>query len=1077
MSQNEKGAIPKFGSFKPKVSAAKAESSRSDKERPHERRSVGHRHRTKVADETPAPSRERQSSSRRLQNHYERRHSSRDGHHSLYPNPNSERQPVVLVGDELEESDLFIVDRRGDAKNVEFGSLHRYSIPSYHRIGYGRLIGQLPSVRIDRDESTEKQTVLSQAGRGGRSDVGRLKSASAARQSEKDLRIITADSQSKDDVGAQSDFLSFRTHRKRKRDHDTVDFGSTVDFRSIEGWAKPSDEPQDGDLRLASDTDSERESVQTDLQTRQQNAVLTRQTKERPLELEPWLALIDHQASVICPGTDTTRLTSNQKRTVADVRLSIYDQALKHITPDKPGYERLVSAMMEERMLVWETSRLTKKWMELLKALPTSIDLWMKYLDFVQTRHSDFKFDECKAAFIRCLEILHAARTRSTSESDRIASAQIDVFLRYTAFIRDAGFDEVAYGLWQALLEYHFFKPADTQHDETGTGALEDFWDSDVPRLGEAGAQGWSQYAKSGGRSSRMVQSAEMGTINAKQPFLSFAEQEVQLQPALHLSASANDDAAMADPFRLVMFSDLKDAVPHLMDDLPPALLTNAFLAFMHLPSLPVCGVAAHAGNWSADIFLNTSPTHSSNDGASRNISSTTLHLFGDAFDSFHDRTTTSESSFRETVDFVDMVLDNVVAAQPGDNVLAEYYIAFRTRMFGPDALKTAKKLLKVRSSSLRLYNAYALAEARVGKGLSRADEVRATALKMIDNFDEDVRDEGVLLWHCSIMAKVASGDEKIALRLLGAMSDGGHDLTAIAKADATISVPQRLKTVQYLEQRWDQMLYLRRFELAICLAECHTWFEYLVNQRSLDAALRTVEKYRTRLSRTGSKSADELMHQVQATLMRHHIDHHRPYKPATIRSKLAESIKSFPSNTMFLDLYALVQRHFQIEDRLRASLHSETRVKMETNLVGWSSIITEELRRCRELDGGGNEHIVRSTFARALLEPSSPVKHSLALWTQWFVFEHPHLRPRAASEVQRQGSLVRAKQVFLDGLRHLPWAKAWVVKGLQTFSKYGGMSRKELRQVYDVLVERELRIRVAGEEMEEVVAAIDDEV
>ena len=70
--------------------------------------------------------------------------------------------------------------------------------------------------------------------------------------------------------------------------------------------------------------------------------------------------------------------------------------------------------------------------------------------------------------------------------------------------------------------------------------------------------------------------------------------------------------------------------------------------------------------------------------------------------------------------------------------------------------------------------------------------------------------------------------------------------------------------------------------------------------------------------------------------------------------------------------------------------------------------------------------------------------------------------------------ALQRARQVFLDGLRSLPWCKPWVIMGLHAFARDGGLSPKELRQVYDVLGERELRVRVGLEEMADATAKID---
>ena len=73
-----------------------------------------------------------------------------------------------------------------------------------------------------------------------------------------------------------------------------------------------------------------------------------------------------------------------------------------------------------------------------------------------------------------------------------------------------------------------------------------------------------------------------------------------------------------------------------------------------------------------------------------------------------------------------------------------------------------------------------------------------------------------------------------------------------------------------------------------------------------------------------------------------------------------------------------------------------------------------------------------------------------------WFDFEST-----LTGEQARQ----RTRQVILDGLRYLPWCKTWVILSLQYLANDGITAESELRQIYDVLVERELRIRMDVDE------------
>jgi len=894
-------AVPKFGSFKPKPSSATVKETDPipdrDGRRKRERRHHHHR-----ANEKRSGSRDE-----RLLHHAEdenarHRHPSEHQHHrSFNRRGKDDEHQKVIANEQSQKSDLFFVDRRGDRKNVEYGSLHRYSIPTYHPIGYGRLIGAPSSVKINRDESDEKSVVLSAVDRGAHHKTKRLLSGIISRQPERRLRAITLSDPADGVLDMQSDFVSLRPNLKRKRGSKSPGQEDTVNYRSIEGKAKPSDRPADEDLEYASDSDIDTEASQLEVQVRQENAALARWTKDRPTDVEAWLALIEHQLKVVHPGADTTTLTGNEKRTLADIRLAIYEKALKQITKGKPGHERLVLGMMEEGSLIWENSKLEAKWAEALEDSSASIVLWTKYLDFVQTSHINFRYEKCKDTYVQCLKVLNRARSVASSANNGIGLAQISVFLRFTTFIQDSGYDELAYALWQLLLEYHFFKPPDPPNAETKMDALEDLWDSDVPRIGEEGAQGWSQYARNGDRNVRAAASHILQPLDKDRLFLSFAEQELGLMLRLHLPATADDDSAMPDPFRHVMFSDVRGVIEAMSDDLSNSSLIDAFLVFMHLPPCLDDNGESKTQDWQADQFLHTVSVGSDLDGPVETNGSdivinewhTASSLFRSAFRAFSNRITALGDAGKDFVAFVDRVLGMLVVARSQDDSLVEYFIAYRAQLSGrAAALKMAKRLLKARPSSLRLQNVYALV-----KGRCSETEIGTEARK-------------------------ANG----------------------------------------------------------------VWV-----------------------------------------------------------------------------------------DRVRASTRKDPSGHTRTTVNGWFSIITEEIDRFTQRKPGYNENTVRSTFTRALLDPASPVMHSIKLWTMWFRFEHPELQsPRGLTDAQKQQALMRAKRVFLDGLRYLPWSKAWVIMGLHAFARDGGMSQRELRQVYDVLAERELRVRVGLDETEDVFARMD---
>ncbi|KAK0255904.1 hypothetical protein B0A54_11164 [Friedmanniomyces endolithicus] len=1081
--QADGSAVPKFSSFKPKKAGSKIAETVDGPDVHSASRTPDD-----AAERLKKRRERRETGSTHGHHHQPERSGSRKGHYSQSkPRPDEERidrvlstQDHSLAINKLVDSNVFFVDRRGDSKNVEYGSLHRYSIPSFHRTGYGRVLGGPPTAKIDRAESSDKYIVLTSPSNGHREHSGSiLGSTRGNTHRERSLRVIIPGAgSSKDNHGA--DFLPLResgVHKRKRGAESPADAErqrEDVDYRSIEGKAKPGDSPGDEDLEFAAYSDEDDLANRLSSEAREESAVLVRRIKENPLYAEAWLALIVYQAKLLKPGVDAAQLTNSEKRTLADIRLSICEQALCYISNGTPGHTELVLSMLQQGKQMWETSKLTAKWTSLLKDCPHDIKLWLAYLEFVQTNHLAFRYDQCKDAYTRCLRILREARLgASGSDTPTTASTQIYVLLRLTTFMRDAGYDELSNALWQALLEYHFFAPPDMTDRNDKLKILEDFWDSDVPRIGEEGAQGWCDYLQHGERTARRVKSYARPPLALSHPLASFADGEIDLLGKLHLPAVTDDDDPAGDPYRYVMFSDLQSCLEPLVDDMPTRGLLSAFLCFMHLPPLP--GLDAVTWAWRTDQFLTSglgSPVADGKDVAGiPNHLVTSFSLFQDAF---KERRTAVEET--EGLAFADRALAQLLSAQPDDEDLAEYYVAYKLAFYPDEAVKAAKRLLKCQPSSLRRYNSYAIVEAQLGRG-ARAAEVWATALKMSQDFENAEEDYEVLLRHswASTLLHQEEGGPK-ALRCLLAMC--GNDTTSVDERSesTTVSASQRLRITRVCEAGFERLIYGKMVELAVLYAECQMWFAYLADDEDLASSTDVRRTYGARLARHELASADEYLLQAQAEIFRLHVDRRRPYKPAVLRNELVENLRSNPHNSVLLELYTHIGAQTRIDDRLRASLHENPLTGPDATVVGWSFAIAQELRRCASSEtSGATTSSVRSTFSRALLAPDSKVKHSVFLWSRWLTFELPPRDPaNSLSEAQERQALARAKQVFLDGLRYLPWCKAWVIMGLRAFAREGGMTGSELRQLYDVLGERESRVRMSVEEMEEAIAGLD---
>ena len=191
----------------------------------------------------------------------------------------------------------------------------------------------------------------------------------------------------------------------------------------------------------------------------------------------------------------------------------------------------------------------------------------------------------------------------------------------------------------------------------------------------------------------------------------------------------------------------------------------------------------------------------------------------------------------------------------------------------------------------------------------------------------------------------------------------------------------------------------------------------------------------------------------------------HTPsFSPSVVRSPLAESIKAYPKNTIFLSLYAWIESRFRIDDRVRsiikdvvlASRPSPERKEDPPSIISHFFAVYTELRRSVTL--GSSNNAIRATFERAVREDSIGA-HSAGLWKLYFLFE------------RETGGGKKAREVFWRGIRACPWAKELY---LLAFDGEGEMpmAETELRGVVEMMEEKELRFHKRIEDVRQELAA-----
>ena len=806
----EKKPVPKFASFKvPPAPPPQADRSSERYSREAARRDERPRHHSSRHRSHRDHSRSRE----RRKEHRGSRHSHRkDGRgEEAASERRTESKPSVTEIKE-DDKDLFIIDTKGDRYNVIYGTLHRYSIPEYRRFGRGSVLGLPRNHKIDRD--TEGNALVIRTG-AWKPDSSKLKSNNILSGLKKDKgKLLRVRPQPISDVAADisEDFLPLNVSARRqgregleKADSDDEKYA----YRSIHGKAKP-EQYLPSDVEAISETDSDNEGFRIDLneEVKQTNAELIRRTQDSPTDISAWLQLIDHQGVLLTGTKEESRpLTYAERTSLADIKISLYQKALKQAGHSSVK-ERLLLGLLEEGAKLWDTKKLSEQWQSTLKSNSQFIGLWVKYLDFRQTQFLDFTYDRCLSTFVDCLKL-----NQSSPDSPEKVYVQVYLFLRLTLFIREAGFTEHSVGLWQAILELTFFRPEglDLHNDqEKALSHFEEFWESEVARIGEPGAKGWKSE-KSAPIEPRS--SSETATIIPNSVFESWTATERERITKARLPARSLDEVEDDDPYRVVITSDLKYILSLVCKSNSADMLMDSFLYFCHLPPLISPNNAQTTGRWASDNFLRnefvSNPESTLDEWfvrlGSKTESSTTAPLsfphpnFIQTLDTLFAGSQTWFSSFESWIkvtvnaqsnidlDWVRRALRLLVEANPANDDLAEYALALEFAYDTKEAKKLAKWLLKKRSSSLRLYNAYALMEYR-SENHSAAEHVWATALSMNKGLGEDNRVDNGLLWRTWIWESLEARDLVRASHLLGALPHQNVDLNSFTETSGQLT-------------------------------------------------------------------------------------------------------------------------------------------------------------------------------------------------------------------------------------------------------------------------------------------------
>ncbi|GAA6015188.1 hypothetical protein JCM11491_000498 [Sporobolomyces phaffii] len=1022
------------------------------------------------------------------------------------------------------ERPLFYESRKGDDLNIVYGGLHRGDVARYRRQGAGRVLGLNDGLRISRETAY--------TGRGveiaplNRYKTPRYVDPSSAKyltdKNTKRVALLPRRPPPRQVLGespgpplppppppedVDAPFIAFLPEPSHSDKLSALEYEDGAEYRSIAGQIRESDLESDSEPEAGADVDgfanlgiSGGESQDEYLKRR--NLELDRALRENPRDVEGWLEFVEFQDEVaqrsfVGSSLSSKRaLSQNERTSTAEIKLAILTRALA--VEGNEGTERLLLAFLKAAAQVEDPKKVLERWKDTLREHPDLTGLWIEYVSWRQTSWVNFAVKDVVEVFEECLDVLMLAMLRESIGSEALEIIEgnaVYLFLRLCLMLRQAGYSERAFAAFQALVELNLCSPSRLELPSPDTprrkwtdkvvDELEEFWDTEAPRVGEAGAKGWRNTAEDAFSSPEAPSGALVQTDSDAEarPFQKWAtaERAASLDAALpaRTTDSSLDDSD--DPFRVVLFDDIRPFLFVVHSPESKLQLAYAFLTFLGLPFVPPDFPTSTP--FTTDSFIHSElverPSLVKRFWPPPLANLKPFDTFGGEAMEPERRSalgTPFQVPFHSTPSVVDQLFSakakgewfapirkedlEDIELEQAKNALGLLRTVVRDPFLNLDlfaleaaqspkgAVKVAKQVLRDHRQDLLLWDGYARIERQRGK-TADARQVYCTALSMYRSFKPEEQIDGPLLWRSWAEMEWEEGNVAIALKVLSAAAatDDRVDLASLAKSpDLRPSATELLRARQYystqleaaFQPRATQSIVRNRNHLAYSAAVLA-----LLTQ-GIDQAVEVLERHLFRLECTnalGSAEHEEVYMLYAKLLYRNST--RGAYKPGQLRDLLERAIKQYKNNTLFLSLFYHNELRMKIQNRIRKTLEDHVLKEKDVTSDGYLFAIFAELH----LDVRSQNHwAVRNLFDRAVENPTT--KSSPSIWTLYIDFE------------VRNGELSRAKSLIYRALRECPWCKEFYLRPFSPTLRSVYRS-SELRDFHHLLLEKGIRVRI----------------
>ncbi|KAH9937158.1 NRDE-2, necessary for RNA interference-domain-containing protein [Fomitopsis serialis] len=933
-----------------------------------------------------------------------------------------------------EEQVLYFTDRKGDPLNVQYGGLYAGSVPRYYLVGGGKtILGLEHGWRVVHRGRKGVEVAV-----GGRRKMHSLTDSSARHLLHAaPTRRLLASSEDKYKYDEVEGFLRISSGRERKGDPS---YRSITKLQHDTNSDEAETSEDEGEESSGDDSDT---TPMTSLQATLKS--LEEQLSADPTSVQTWLSLLSHTLSTV-PIT-----SKNAPRARSEITLSILQRALS-VHPRNASSKALRLRYLKAGEETWHESKLRAEWEDALKV--GGIEMWIEWLDW-RIRRAEKGVEGI---------VEDAKRVLGAVCGDEIG--MLRALWRVAVGFRDAGYVERANALFQAQAELTYRTHPDVvrQPFESQLDALEEFWESEAPRMGEAGSRGQGYWAATPmGDVTNLTSPRKTVSVSStkRDPFQRWATSESLSDRAYQLPTRSFDEAAEADPYATILFSDIRPLLVDIRRPEAKDALRRIWLAFLglHVPgflaTLTSSPQESTDDRWAYAHLASTArlasvlPSEANN--AARRITADAQagvligreREYSSAFGPVKcwsygvlgpleavPGTRWTMWGPEDVADLdVDLVREIFAQCRTRDNADWDVLsLAFEGACNLKSPVAESKKLLASAQDSLPLWAAHA----RLRRLRGRLDDARKVYGTILSRPKSDSAAHRQLWWDWAEMEWLAGQPDsatEVILRSTGSQGTGG---IAVLRAKRHLQEATTMPSSYWKEREYSIKLW--------ALLELLT--------ASADAALATLDVHLSALD-LESTAHESLTVASLELLYVHGIVLRNPMPPALLRERAEHVIEQYPSNTIVLGMFLEAQKGQAIWGRVKTLFGEGAEVGMgdkdlsrrvaEVWLASWEKGRWEaEQERTR----GGLSTAVQSERTRG----------STALWRLYVQFE------------VKTGHLERAKKLLFRAVGECPLAKELYLLAFGPLRK--AFSGRELNGWAETMAERGIRMRRGLDEM-----------